>query len=115
MADFLKFLLLLLPACAALADDPTRPPPGFVEKPAAATGEEAQEAPPPRIDAIFSVGGKSYAMVDGQAVRVGDELGGGRITRIDEQGVWLKTPQGPQQLKLLPDVKKTAPGGKEKP
>lgn len=114
MADGLNkglALLLLacaLPAIAAELGDPTRPPAGFSEK--------AAEAPPEAallVSSVFLMGAKPYAIVDGQVVRVGDRLKAGRIRKIDESGVWLKTPSGMRQLKLLPDVKKT-PAGKRK-
>ena len=66
------------------------------------------------------MGNDAYALVAGQAVRLGDRLdlgaaaGVGRVTRIDESGVWLKTRTGLRQLRLLPQVKKTSPGKMEK-
>lgn len=99
-----------LPAMAADMTDPTRPPTGFSEQPRAA---EAPQAAPLLVSSVFLMGKKSYAILDGQVVRVGDRLESGRIGKIDESGVWLQTPTGPIQLKLLPDVKKT-PVGKGK-
>jgi len=96
-----------LPAAADLGD-PTRPPTGF--------SEQAQAADAPQeaallVSSVFLMGSKPYAVLDGQVVRVGDKLEAGRVGKIDETGVWLKTPAGMRQLKLLPDVKKT-PAGK---
>lgn len=103
-----------LPAVAADLSDPTRPPTGFSEQPRAA---EAPQAAPLLVGSVFLMGRKPYAILDGQVVRVGDRLESGRISKIDESGVWLKTPTGPIQLKLLPDVKKTpvGKGKQEKP
>jgi len=100
----------VLPAVAADLTDPTRPPTGFSEQPRAA---EAPQAAPLLVSSVFLMGKKPYAILDGQVVRVGDRLESGRISKIDESGVWLKTPTGPIQIKLLPDVKKT-PVGKGK-
>lgn len=93
------------PAVAADIADPTRPPSGFSEKAA-----EAPPAPPLRVSSVFLMGKQPYAMLDGRVVRIGDRLEAGRISKIDESGIWLKTPAGPRQLKLLPDVEKTPAG-----
>ncbi len=112
-----KPLALLLMACALPAGaadmgDPTRPPTGFSEQPRAA---EAPQAAPLQVSSVFLMGAKPYAILDDQVVRVGDKLEQGRIRKIDESGVWLKTPTGIRQLKLLPDVNKTPAGhGKKK-
>jgi len=101
-----------LPAAGANLSDPTRPPTGFSEQ--AKATDVPQEAPL-LVSSVFLMGAKPYAILDGQVVRVGDKLEAGRVSKIDEAGVWLKTPTGPRQLKLLPDVKKSPAGkGKEK-
>lgn len=113
MADGMKRgrgLLALLLACAPLAHgaelaDPTRPPSGFAER-----TQDAPKEAPLRVGSVFLMGAKPYAILDGQVVRVGDKLEAGRVSRIDETGVWLKTPAGSRQLKLLPDVEKTPVG-----
>lgn len=94
---------------AADIGDPTRPPTGFSEQPRAA---EAPREAPLQVSSVFLMGARPYAILDGQVVRVGDKLEAGRIRKIDESGVWLKTPTGMRQLRLLPDVKKT-PAGKD--
>lgn len=94
-------LALPLQAAGPLAD-PTRPPPGY--------GAGAQPAPPPPplvVSSVFMSGRQAYAVVDGREVRVGDTLGEGRVTRIDEQGVWIRLREGVRQLPLLPGVRKT--------
>ena len=105
-----------LPGRAACADlDPTRPLAGLGD-PLKQAGADA----PLQVSSVFLMGKNAYALVAGQAVRVGDRLdlgsaaGVGRITRIDESGVWLKTRTGSRQLRLLPQVKKTSPGKMEK-
>ncbi len=99
----------LTPAFAEMGD-PTRPPTGFSEQ--VGDSDTPKEAPL-QVSSVFLMGKKPYALLDGQVVRVGDKLEAGRVSKIDETGVWLKTPSGPRQLKLLPDVKKT-PAGKTK-
>lgn len=118
MADGMRqpgWLLGLLLACtlplqAADMADPMRPPSGFGEHAAAAT---APREAPLQVGGVFLMGKQSYAIIDGQVARVGDRLEAGRIGKIDEAGVWLKTATGTRQLKLLPDVAKT-PAGKGK-
>jgi hypothetical protein len=97
-------LACVFPAWAADLGDPTRPPAGFSEQPQAV---DAPREAPLLVSSVFLMARKPYALVDGQAVRVGDKLEAGRVTKIDETGVWLKTANGMRQLRLLPDVKKT--------
>lgn len=112
MVDLVKvhLLPLLLVAAPALADmtDPTRPPPGF------STQGSVQVAEPPLlVTSVFLMGERPYALVDGMTVRVGDRLGDGRVNRIEEQGVWLKTRAGKRLLRLVPGIdKKPAHQGK---
>lgn len=90
------------------AGDPTRPPAGFQEVPSAVI-EAAPVEVPLALTGVFLLAERPYAMINGQAVRVGEELGAGQVVSgIDEQGLWLKTPKGVRQIKLLPQVKKTA-------
>lgn len=100
-------LLLALWSASALAQsDPTRPPAGFSEQPVAAAAKPAE--PVPELAGVFLLGERPYALLNGQALHVGDRLEEGVTVRaIDEQGVWLQTPQGPRQLKLWPQVRKT--------
>ena len=112
MANLVKALLLaiLLAAAPALAGmtDPTRPPPGF-----SAQGMNPVAEPPLLVTSVFLMGTRPYALVDGITVRVGDRLGDGRVNRIEEQGVWLKTRAGKRLLRLVPGIdKKPANQGK---
>jgi hypothetical protein len=100
-------LACALPARAADLGDPTRPPAGFSEQPKAA---DAPKEAPQQVSGVFLMGRKPYAVLDGQVVRVGDKLEAGKVTKIDENGIWLRTPTGPRQLKLLPDVVKKPAG-----
>lgn len=88
----------------ALADlnDPTRPPAGFYE----AKPGEVQAGSELVVTSVILRPGSSYALIGKRVVRVGDLLGEGRISRIDEHGVWVKTKSGMQQYKLLPSISK---------
>ncbi len=110
MADALSlpraFMLALIlgpsPLAQAGLPDPTRPPPGFGR-----AADPAQNQPAPLVvSSVFLMGRKPYALVDGMTVRVGDPLGEGRVSRIDETGVWIKSPAGTQHLKLAPAIDK---------
>jgi hypothetical protein len=97
--------LVLASVAQAEITDPTRPPAGF------GAPDTAQDQPPPLVvNSVFLMGRKPYALVDGMAVRVGDRLGEGRVSRIDEAGVWLKTPAGTRHLKLVPGIDKRPAG-----
>lgn len=102
--------LLLTGVAAADSADPTRPPQGFSEQPGA-SAQIPQDAPLV-VSSLFLMGNKPYAVVDGQIVRPGDPLAGGRVGKIDANGVWIsvpaggRTPSGMRQLKWLPDVVK---------
>jgi hypothetical protein len=82
--------------------DPTRPPPGF-----GAAGGSAAMAPPLVVSSVFLMGAHPYAQVDGMTVRPGDRLGDGRVSRIDAQGVWLRSRAGERLLRLVPGIDKT--------
>lgn len=101
----------LIPALAAMAlsgyaladlADPTRPPPGVYE----AKPGEFEPQPELAVNSVILRPGASYALIGKRVVRVGDALGEGRVSRIDEQGVWVKTKGGTQHYKLLPSVAK---------
>ena len=93
-------LLAVLPAHAELPD-PTRPP--FTQTEAAGGNTEV----PLTVSALYLTSKRPYALIHGMNVFVGDPLGDGRVTRIDEQGVWLKGAAGEKLLRLLPEVVKT--------
>lgn len=102
MAHLLGLILSAFAVLASAAElpDPTRPPTAVR---AAASVPEA----PLVVTALYRLGTRPYALVDGMVVHVGDPLGDARVTRIDETGVWLKGSAGVRQLRLLPEVAKT--------
>lgn len=115
MVDGMKIVLMLCagfaPVGAVLAEmsDPTRPPPGYSEQELAGHPESASQAPALAVSSLFLMSDKPYALVDGQIVRPGDPLADGKVSRIDAEGVWLRTPGAAslRLLKWLPDVVKT--------
>ena len=92
--------------CAAQAEvlpDPTRPAVGWN----ATTSVSASPIPSgPQLQAIRIQGLQRSALISGESVTIGSKIEGATITRIDEDRVWLRGPQGVQQLKLFPEVEK---------
>lgn len=101
-------LILALAAVAlsgyAVADafDPTRPPPSHYQ---AKPGDPEQQSRLVVTSMILHPD-KSYALVGSRVVKVGDVLGEGRVIKIDQFGIWIKTGRGIEQIKLLPGVAK---------
>jgi len=111
IAAAMFFALVLHGAAHADITDPTQPPPGFSEQPGAAA--PAQQEAALVVSSLFLMGAKPYAVVDDQIVRPGDPLAGGKVAKIDANGVWVSVPGGGKakpsmrQLKWLPAVVKT--------
>lgn len=81
--------------------DPTRPPGGMdATAPAAAPSG-------PALQLIRTIDGKRMAVISGQAVKAGGKVGDAIVTRIDEDRVLLRGPEGVVMLKLFPDVEKS--------
>lgn len=104
-------LFLLAAAANAEMTDPTRPPAGFSDQPGVVV--EAPQEAPLVVSSLFLMGAKPYAVVDDQIVRPGDPLAGGKVAKIDANGVWVSIPgsgkakTNMRQLKWLPTVVKT--------
>jgi|GEM_PF-2357189 len=115
MVDLVKYLpwfaLCLVAHAGAEMTDPTRPPPGF-NKPATGetTSTSGEEEAPLVVNSVFLMGTKPYAMVDGMIVHVGDTLASGRVSRIDETGVWIKMKNGSRVLRLVSGIEKKTVG-----
>jgi len=113
IAAAMFFALVLHGAAHADISDPTRPPPGYAEQELSGAAAPAQQEAALVVSSLFLMGAKPYAVVDGQIVRPGDPLAGGRVGRIDANGVWItvpaggKTRTGMRLLKWLPEVVKT--------
>ncbi len=101
----LLLMSLLLPILggAVLAEslpDPTRPPGGVDETTSVVVPSG------PALQVIRTLDGKRLAIISGQTVKVGGKVGDAIVTRIDEDRVLLRGPEGVQTLKLFPEVEK---------
>ncbi|MDR7049270.1 MSHA biogenesis protein MshK [Duganella sp. 3397] len=109
-APVLAVVLAMALACAApgasaqLAD-PTRPPP---EARLAAAGGAADLGPAPSGPQLQSVlngnHGRQVAVIDGQALRVGDKIHGATLVQVGKDRVVLQHGRTRQVLKLYPDA-----------
>lgn len=111
--------------------DPTRPPnavlramnqknaggvpvaPQAASEPA--SGASAPARPVKREARLTSVrvsanGYDNVALIDGQLVQPGDRVGDSTVVSIDDNGVVLRGPKGPQRLSLIPEGSKRWPG-----
>ena len=79
--------------------DPTRPP-------SATAGAADQEQGGRQLQSILFSGGRKIAVIDGIAVPLGGKVGEGRIVRITETEVTLRTGDEVEVLKLYPTVEK---------
>ena len=88
----------------AVADafDPTRPPAGYYQARPGDPGAQPQSV----VTSVVLHADRAYALVGGRVVKVGDVLDEGRVIKIDQNGIWLKTSHGIEQIKLLPGVSK---------
>lgn len=95
------FILSSLCLHAETLPDPTRPPASLD------AGGAAPVVPSgPVVQVIRTLHGKRSALISGQEVVAGSKLGDATVTRIDEDRVELRGPEGLQTLKLFPDVEK---------
>lgn len=91
-------------ATASLADaprDPTVPP--------ASIGSAGGNTAAPQGSTLQSVsisGKQRYAMINGIMLKVGDTVSEGRIVKITENSVIVRSANGPVTLKLFPDIDK---------
>lgn len=110
--------VFLLPIAAPVAasenlPDPTRPPPEFGGDAAAAGafgaapgGGAATAGRQGLQSVVLHKKGRSYALINGETVRLGDMVGDKKLVRISEGEVMLSGPQGQEILKLTPGVEK---------
>jgi MSHA biogenesis protein MshK len=102
-------LILLVPAAqGAPFADPTRPP-DFVPADAA-PGVSAGS----RLESVLIAPDRRIAVIGGQQVRLGEKFGDGRVVRITESEVVIRTAEGTQTLKLFPEVEKRPRARSEK-
>ncbi|ARU31009.1 hypothetical protein CAP31_04475 [Sulfuriferula sp. AH1] len=91
-------------ATASFADiprDPTQPPAG-IDAAGARTGPAAET----QIQSITISGRQRYAMINGIIMKPGDVINEGRIVKITENTVIVKSASGLTALKLFPNVDK---------
>ena len=84
---------------AASLPDPTEPPTSINVSPSALKVAPAE----PVLQAIQNERGRFYAMIDGRALRVGDQFGAAKVVKISPNEVVLRDGSGNKTLKLLPD------------
>lgn len=87
-------------AQAAPLADPTRPPGGALGDDPAAVLEG------PRLESVLIAPDRRIAIISGQQYRMGDKYGEGRIVRITESEVAIRTGEALEVLKLLPASEK---------
>jgi len=96
-------LLLVVGAVEAQLPDPTRPPVEFMPPEVAAQQTEAGLQ-----SIIRRKGAMPAALIDGQIVELGGKLGAERLTRVEEDAVVLRGPEGERILRLMPAAAKQA-------
>jgi MSHA biogenesis protein MshK len=94
------------PCLAQALSDPMQPP-AFASP--AAAGEQAWGGGLVLQSTLLS-NGRRIAMIDGKPMKVGDRIGGARITSIDPGAVTLREANTTRVLKLYPGVELTHPG-----
>jgi len=93
-------------AQAEALPDPTRPPSAGAAS--AEAGAGAGAAAPLGLQAvILRPQGRSVAIINGQTVAVGDQVGAARLISLTADEAVLEGPKGKEVLKLLPAVDKT--------
>ncbi len=86
-----------------LAADPTRPPESIL----AAAGIVAPPISGGRLTSVLlPAKGRASAVIDGQVVLLGGQVGAARLSRVTETGVVLEGADGIERLYLTPDVEK---------
>lgn len=81
--------------------DPTRPPSARTDQP---VGEESGHSRV--LQSILIAPGRTFAVIDGETVRVGTRVGEARVVKIDETGVILSKNGKVETLKLFPFAEK---------
>lgn len=72
------------------ARDPFSRPGEFTSQQSVVTTEEVSPGVPPFVvQGIMTVDGQMVCVVDGQVCRIGSQVSGWRVDRIDAQGAWV--------------------------
>jgi len=97
----------LSPAWGQALSDPTRPPQAWLTAQQKAAGVPAAEQEIlPRLQSLLIGPSRTYAIIDGQLLGVGDRFRDARVVAVRPAGVVLRSKSGTQTLKLFPDVEK---------
>lgn len=88
--------------------DPTRPP-DFAPADAAPAASGGL-----RLESVLIAPDRRVAVIGGQQVRLGEKFRDGRVVRITESEVVIRTAEGAQTLKLFPEVEKRLRARNEK-
>lgn len=67
-----------------------------------------------RLESVLIAPDRRVAVIGGQQVRLGEKFRDGRVERITETEVVIRTAQGTQTLKLFPEVDKRPRARREK-
>jgi MSHA biogenesis protein MshK len=110
LAALLVFATAAAGAQTRLAD-PTRPPTAAADGGEAAPGG-ATAKPSLRLQSVLISNTRKLAVIDGQTVPLGGEIGGATLTSVSETGVTLRRGTEIETLKLHPDVEKKQGGSK---
>ena len=102
-------VLLAWAAQGAPFADPTRPPGD-----GPAEGAPRGSAGGPRLESVLIAPDRRVAVISGQQVRLGEKFGEGKVVRITESEVVIRSGEGTATLKLLPEAEKRLRSRREK-
>jgi MSHA biogenesis protein MshK len=81
--------------------DPTRPPRIFTQD-----IDTTETASGPILQSVLISPGRRVAIISGQTVRVGEQVGTARVVKISDGEVVLRSGSDIQTLRLFPDIEK---------
>lgn len=109
MVDPIVRFFILAALCASTGaaaqsnlPDPTRPPGPVQSEPAV----EASGGAAVLQSVMLPRSGRPWALIDGERVVLGGQLGDERVVRISEEAVVLEGPDGARTLRIVPHVEK---------
>ena len=91
------FLMAQAPVLAAELADPTRPP--------SASALQSGQGGARQLQLLLSDERRSFAMIDGQLVGLGDAVGDGKVLALQADQAVIATARGRQTLSLYPDLR----------
>lgn len=100
--------LLAWAAQGAPFADPTRPPDAAPGGPAPGGSSRG-----PRLESVLIAPDRRVAVISGQQVRLGEKFGDGHVVRITEGEVVIRSGEGTETLKLLPEAERQLRGRRE--